>query len=183
MRLDSDWLSVDISHSVIFWYNCPVLCVFSQEIASLKRQFAELLSDIGFVKDGLKARVIEKMSSKGSDGVLETTGYEVTVIPECWDKNNIQVYVLKIIEMWKDNLDIAWFKGISSLKNLNSVIYLSSCRSKPVWVSAWCKYIYIYIFFFWRRLVNKQLMIAIDFHSMEKLFSSQWSQWLPSTVW
>ncbi len=64
-----------------------MLCVFSQEIACLKRQFAELLSDIGFVKDGLKARVIEKMSSKGSDGVLETTGYEVTVIPECWDKN------------------------------------------------------------------------------------------------
>lgn len=53
-------------------------CVCFQEIAGLKRQFAELLSDIGFVKDGLKARVIEKMSSKGSDGVLEATGYEVT---------------------------------------------------------------------------------------------------------
>lgn len=39
------------------------------------------------MKDGLKARVIEKMSSKGSDGVLEATGYEVTLIPECWDKN------------------------------------------------------------------------------------------------
>lgn len=52
--------------------------VVFQEIACLKRQFAELLSDIGFVKDGLKARVIEKMSSKGSDGVLEATGYEVT---------------------------------------------------------------------------------------------------------
>ncbi|XP_051946382.1 putative ATP-dependent RNA helicase DHX57 [Xyrauchen texanus] len=50
-----------------------------QEIASLKRQFAELLSDIGFVKDGLKARVIEKMSSKGSDGVLEATGYEANL--------------------------------------------------------------------------------------------------------
>ncbi|XP_057198416.1 putative ATP-dependent RNA helicase DHX57 isoform X2 [Triplophysa rosa] len=47
-----------------------------QEIACLKRQFAELLSDIGFVKDGLKARVIEKMSSKGTDGILEATGYE-----------------------------------------------------------------------------------------------------------
>lgn len=49
-----------------------------QEIASLKRQFAELLSDIGFIKEGLRARVIERMSSKGSDGVLEATGPEVT---------------------------------------------------------------------------------------------------------
>lgn len=51
-----------------------------QEIASLKRQFAELLSDIGFIKDGLRARVIERMSSQGSDGVLEATGHEVTHI-------------------------------------------------------------------------------------------------------
>ncbi|XP_055026440.2 putative ATP-dependent RNA helicase DHX57 [Misgurnus anguillicaudatus] len=50
-----------------------------QEIACLKRQFAELLSDIGFVKDGLKARDIEKMSSKGGDGVLEATGYEANL--------------------------------------------------------------------------------------------------------
>uniref|UniRef100_A0A8B9RK37 RNA helicase n=1 Tax=Astyanax mexicanus TaxID=7994 RepID=A0A8B9RK37_ASTMX len=50
-----------------------------QEIACLKRQFAELLSDIGFVKDGLKARVIERMSSKGADGVLEATGYEANL--------------------------------------------------------------------------------------------------------
>lgn len=55
--------------------------MISQEIACLKRQFAELLSDIGFVKDGLKARVIEKMSSKGTDGILEATGYEVTLHP------------------------------------------------------------------------------------------------------
>lgn len=48
-----------------------------QKIASLKRQFAELLSDIGFVKKGLRARVIERMSSKGADGVLEATGPEV----------------------------------------------------------------------------------------------------------
>ncbi|GAA6065157.1 putative ATP-dependent RNA helicase DHX57, partial [Tachysurus ichikawai] len=48
-----------------------------QEIASMKRQFAELLSDIGFVKEGLKVRNIERMSSKGTDGVLEATGYEV----------------------------------------------------------------------------------------------------------
>ncbi|KAI4874272.1 hypothetical protein NFI96_028451, partial [Prochilodus magdalenae] len=50
-----------------------------QEIACLKRQFAELLSDIGFVKDGLKARDIERRSSKGTDGVLEVTGYEANL--------------------------------------------------------------------------------------------------------
>ncbi|KAL2083418.1 hypothetical protein ACEWY4_021191 [Coilia grayii] len=50
-----------------------------QEISCLKRQFAELLSDIGFVKEGLKARVIERMSSKGTDGVLEATGHEANL--------------------------------------------------------------------------------------------------------
>ncbi|XP_039913473.1 putative ATP-dependent RNA helicase DHX57 [Hirundo rustica] len=47
-----------------------------QEIASLKRQFAELLSDIGFVKEGLRARDIEKKWSQGGDGVLDATGEE-----------------------------------------------------------------------------------------------------------
>ncbi|XP_071780554.1 putative ATP-dependent RNA helicase DHX57 [Centroberyx gerrardi] len=50
-----------------------------QEIASLKRQFAELLSDIGFVKEGLRARIIERMCSKGTDGVLEATGPEANL--------------------------------------------------------------------------------------------------------
>lgn len=50
-----------------------------QEIASLKRQFAELLSDIGFIKEGLKARIIEQMSSKGTDGVMEATGPEANL--------------------------------------------------------------------------------------------------------
>ncbi|MFT7806120.1 putative ATP-dependent RNA helicase DHX57 [Arapaima gigas] len=49
------------------------------EIASLKRQFAELLSDIGFVKEGLRTRVIERMSSKGTDGILEATGFEANL--------------------------------------------------------------------------------------------------------
>ncbi|XP_075003593.1 putative ATP-dependent RNA helicase DHX57 isoform X4 [Calonectris borealis] len=48
-----------------------------QEIASLKRQFTELLSDIGFVKEGLRARDIEKKWSQGGDGVLDATGEEV----------------------------------------------------------------------------------------------------------
>lgn len=50
-----------------------------QEIASLKRQFAELLSDIGFIKEGLRARIVERMSSKGTDGVLEATGPEANL--------------------------------------------------------------------------------------------------------
>ncbi|KAM6962420.1 putative ATP-dependent RNA helicase DHX57 [Tautogolabrus adspersus] len=53
-----------------------------QEIASLKRQFAELLSDIGFIKEGLRARVIDRMSSKGTDGVLEATGPEANLNSE-----------------------------------------------------------------------------------------------------
>ncbi|XP_038612023.1 putative ATP-dependent RNA helicase DHX57 [Tachyglossus aculeatus] len=47
-----------------------------QEIASLKRQFTELLSDIGFVKEGLRAREIEKRWAQGGDGVLDATGEE-----------------------------------------------------------------------------------------------------------
>lgn len=47
-----------------------------QEMASLKRQFTELLSDIGFVKEGLKARDIERRLSQGGDGVLDATGEE-----------------------------------------------------------------------------------------------------------
>ncbi|CAL9683143.1 unnamed protein product [Knipowitschia caucasica] len=50
-----------------------------QEIASLKRQFAELLSDIGFIKEGLRARTIERISSKGTDGILESTGPEANL--------------------------------------------------------------------------------------------------------
>ncbi|TSK22801.1 DExH-box ATP-dependent RNA helicase DExH1 [Bagarius yarrelli] len=50
----------------------------SLDAACLKRQFAELLSDIGFVKD-LRVRDIERMSSKGTDGVLEATGYEANL--------------------------------------------------------------------------------------------------------
>uniref|UniRef100_A0A8C0REH8 RNA helicase n=2 Tax=Canis lupus familiaris TaxID=9615 RepID=A0A8C0REH8_CANLF len=46
-----------------------------QEMASLKRQFTELLSDIGFVKEGLRAREIEKRA-QGGDGILDATGEE-----------------------------------------------------------------------------------------------------------
>nr|XP_044993371.1 putative ATP-dependent RNA helicase DHX57 isoform X2 [Jaculus jaculus] len=52
-----------------------------QEMASLKRQFTELLSDIGFVKEGLRARDIEKWA-QGGDGVLDATGEEANINAE-----------------------------------------------------------------------------------------------------
>ncbi|XP_073413655.1 putative ATP-dependent RNA helicase DHX57 isoform X2 [Dendrobates tinctorius] len=53
-----------------------------QEIASLKRQFTELLSDIGFVKEGLRARDIEKRWGQKGDGVVESTGEEANTNAE-----------------------------------------------------------------------------------------------------
>ncbi|XP_044284690.1 putative ATP-dependent RNA helicase DHX57 isoform X2 [Varanus komodoensis] len=53
-----------------------------QEMASLKRQFTELLSDIGFVKEGLRARDIERRWLQRGDGVLEATGEEANANAE-----------------------------------------------------------------------------------------------------
>ncbi|XP_053099073.1 putative ATP-dependent RNA helicase DHX57 [Hemicordylus capensis] len=53
-----------------------------QEMASLKRQFTELLSDIGFVKEGLRARDIERKWSQRGDGVLDATGEEANANAE-----------------------------------------------------------------------------------------------------
>ncbi|XP_060104599.1 putative ATP-dependent RNA helicase DHX57 isoform X2 [Heteronotia binoei] len=53
-----------------------------QEMASLKRQFTELLSDIGFVKEGLRAKDIERKWSQGGDGVLYATGEEANLNSE-----------------------------------------------------------------------------------------------------
>ena len=47
-------------------------------LVSLKQQFVELLSDIGFVKEGLTYKDVERAArSAGSDGVIELTGEEV----------------------------------------------------------------------------------------------------------
>ncbi|KAI9020610.1 hypothetical protein DFJ74DRAFT_643980 [Hyaloraphidium curvatum] len=43
-------------------------------LASVKRQLVELLSDIGFVKEGLKARDMERRGGFTSDGVAEALG-------------------------------------------------------------------------------------------------------------
>ena len=46
-------------------------------LASMKRQFVELLSDIGFAKEGLTVRALERLTRDGGDGVIEASGYEV----------------------------------------------------------------------------------------------------------
>lgn len=46
-------------------------------IASLKCQYAELLSDIGFIKADLTARKIGRLAPRTGDGVLAATGEEV----------------------------------------------------------------------------------------------------------
>lgn len=48
-----------------------------QMIASLKCQYAELLSDIGFIKADLTARKIGRLAPRTGDGVLAATGEEV----------------------------------------------------------------------------------------------------------
>ena len=48
-------------------------------IASLKCQYAELLSDIGFIKGDLTSRKVERMAAKTGDGVFTATGKEVSM--------------------------------------------------------------------------------------------------------
>lgn len=46
-------------------------------LASMKQQFVELLSDIGFVKEGISSRDVERLARTGDDGVVAATGPEV----------------------------------------------------------------------------------------------------------
>ncbi|XP_035667918.1 putative ATP-dependent RNA helicase DHX57 [Branchiostoma floridae] len=51
-----------------------------KEIVSMKRQFTELLSSIGFVKEGLTARLIERSSnSNDPDGIITAAGEETNL--------------------------------------------------------------------------------------------------------
>uniref|UniRef100_A0AAX7SM79 Putative ATP-dependent RNA helicase DHX57 n=1 Tax=Astatotilapia calliptera TaxID=8154 RepID=A0AAX7SM79_ASTCA len=71
-----------------------------QEIASLKRQFAELLSDIGFIKEGLKARIIEQMSYKGTDGVMEATENNSKILIFCISaKQKYETFTLDVLQV------------------------------------------------------------------------------------
>ena len=49
-------------------------------LGSMKRQFVELLSDIGFIQERLTSRDIERMASHGSDGVMGATGHAVSYV-------------------------------------------------------------------------------------------------------
>lgn len=46
-------------------------------LASMKQQFVELLSDIGFIKEGITVKDVERRAIHGSDGVIDVTGSEV----------------------------------------------------------------------------------------------------------
>ena len=52
----------------------------TQMLASMKRQFVELLSDIGFTKEGLTVRVLERLTRDGGDGVIGASGHEVRLL-------------------------------------------------------------------------------------------------------
>ncbi|KAK3093635.1 hypothetical protein FSP39_018307, partial [Pinctada imbricata] len=55
-----------------------------QMLASMKQQFVELLSDIGFVKEGIVVRDVERAARDGSDGVIQVTGNEANVNSTNW---------------------------------------------------------------------------------------------------
>lgn len=47
-------------------------------LSSMKQQFVELLSDIGFIKEGISAKDVERAAREGGDGVAKVTGEEVS---------------------------------------------------------------------------------------------------------
>ncbi len=87
-------------------YPCTVVQLM-QKIADLKREFAEQLSEIGFLKSGISLRRMRQ--SQTSDGVLELTGEEANV-----NSSNVKVIRGKI-----NNFNIA-FHYVASSKTLHS---------------------------------------------------------------
>jgi len=55
-----------------------------QMLSSLKQQYVELLSGIGFIRPGIRLRDVERAGRKGSDGVAEITGVEGNVNSKNW---------------------------------------------------------------------------------------------------
>ncbi|CAL1548512.1 unnamed protein product [Lymnaea stagnalis] len=55
-----------------------------QMLASLKQQYVELLSDIGFIRPGIRSRDVERAAKGGSDGVENITGLEANVNSSNW---------------------------------------------------------------------------------------------------
>ncbi|KAH9495037.1 ATPdependent RNA helicase [Bulinus truncatus] len=48
-------------------------------LAVLKQEYVEILSDIGFIKRGIRLRDVQAASSSTSDGVVEVTGLEINM--------------------------------------------------------------------------------------------------------
>ncbi|XP_041352034.1 putative ATP-dependent RNA helicase DHX57 [Gigantopelta aegis] len=55
-----------------------------QMLSSLKQQFVELISDIGFVKEGITLRDVERVARDGTDGVINATGSEANANCNNW---------------------------------------------------------------------------------------------------
>ena len=54
-----------------------MMSVPCQMLGSMKRQFIALLSDIGFVQEGLTVRRLDRMTRDGNDGIIAASGPEV----------------------------------------------------------------------------------------------------------
>lgn len=65
-------------------------------IASLKCQYAELLCDIGFIKDDLTARKMGRLAPRTGDGVLAATG-DVVSLWEGWGVLHSRSVGLKLV--------------------------------------------------------------------------------------
>ena len=54
-------------------------------LASLKQQYVELLSDIGFTTPGLRLRTVQRTARDyGSDGIVEATGPDANINTKNW---------------------------------------------------------------------------------------------------
>uniref|UniRef100_A0A8C5GGX6 Putative ATP-dependent RNA helicase DHX57 n=1 Tax=Gouania willdenowi TaxID=441366 RepID=A0A8C5GGX6_GOUWI len=97
-----------------------------QEIASLKRQFAELLSDIGFCREGLRARAIERASTHGTDGVLKATGPEANLNSE-----NISLMSAMLCAALYPNVIQRWRVEEAAQTNASYVYYKTRLYESP----------------------------------------------------
>ncbi|KAL8572372.1 hypothetical protein ACOMHN_023141 [Nucella lapillus] len=56
-----------------------------QMLASLKQQYVELLSGIGFTREGVRLRAIQRLAhSTRTDGIVEATGHEANINTKNW---------------------------------------------------------------------------------------------------
>ena len=75
------------SHQAYLYCQEKFLSVKSlQMLASLKKQYLVLLSDIGFIRSGIRMRDVDRAGRGGSDGVAEITGLEGNI-----NSNNLKL--------------------------------------------------------------------------------------------